>query len=55
MDDFIEKSLKSGAFAVVAHVKKKSARAKALYKAAEALVDYKAGVLCFWLVGGHRY
>ncbi|CAK9066184.1 unnamed protein product [Durusdinium trenchii] len=45
VDDFIEKSLKSGAFAVVAHVKKKSARAKALYKAAEALVDYKASKL----------
>ena len=42
-----EKSLSSGSFAVVAQVKKKSARAKAYFKAAEGLVDYKASKLRF--------
>lgn len=52
VDAFIEKGLASGAYVVVAHVKKKSARAKAFFKAAQTFVDYKADKLRFaavWL------
>jgi len=52
VDSFIQKGLESNSYVVVAHVKKKSARAKALFKAADSLVDYKASKLRFaavWL------
>eukprot|EP00434_Breviolum_minutum_P028357 symbB.v1.2.025088.t1/scaffold2313.1/size127079/9 len=45
VDSFIQKGLESNSYVVVAHVKKKSARAKALFKAADSLVDYKASKL----------
>ncbi|CAJ1379196.1 unnamed protein product [Effrenium voratum] len=49
---FVEKALGANSFAVVAHLKQKSARAKAFFKSAEALADYKASKLRFaavWL------
>jgi len=52
VEAFIQKTLDADAFAIVAHVKKKSARSKAFFKAAEVLVDHKGAKLRFaavWL------
>ncbi|CAE7252314.1 unnamed protein product [Symbiodinium sp. CCMP2456] len=47
---WIQKTLDENAFALVAHVKKKSARAKAYAKSAESLIDYKGSKLRFAVV-----
>ncbi|CAE7291036.1 unnamed protein product [Symbiodinium natans] len=52
VESWIKKTLDAHAFALVAHVKKKSARAKAFAKAAESLIDHKGSKLRFaavWL------